>query len=113
MTGEPGCVPLGDDDARLAQRITEEGDQHLAARVQGFQRKAGPNGFQPQRRIGKAEIETLIAPRHRGARRQHHAAAAIEQIDQVIEPAGAAGELLHRARYFQAATGAISAVGRQ
>jgi len=43
----------GDDDAGLAQRIAEEGDQHLAARVQGLEGKVGPGRFQPQRRIGK------------------------------------------------------------
>ena len=65
--------------------------------------KFGAGGFQRQRRIGKAEIETLVAAGHRGARRQHHAAAAVEQVDQVVEPLGVAGELLDRAGDREAA----------
>ena len=38
---------------------------------------------------------------------------AVEQIDQVIEPAGTARELLHRPHDREAATGAIFAAGRQ
>jgi hypothetical protein len=113
VAGETPGTPLGNDDAGLAQDVAEEGDQHFAARVQGIEKKIGSGGFQPQRRVGKAEVETLVAARHRGARRQHHAAAAIEQVDQVIEPVGAAGELLHRARHFEAAMAAIFAAGRQ
>ena len=96
VAGEPAGGLLGDDDAGFAQHVAEEGDQHLAARVQRLQRKVRAGGFQPQRRIGKAEVEALVAARHRGARRQHHAAAAVEQVDQVVEPVGAAGEMLHR-----------------
>ena len=93
------------------KRIAEKRDQHLAARVQRGERKIVARGFQHQRRIGEAEIKTLIAARHRGARRQHHAAAAVEQVDQIVEPVGAAGELLHRARHHKAAAGAVFAVG--
>jgi hypothetical protein len=113
VAGETARALLRDDDTGLAQHVAEKGDQHFAARVQRIQRKIGSGGFQPQRRVGKAEVETLVAARHRGARRQHHAAAAIKQVDQVIEPVGAAGELLHRARHFETATGAIFAAGRQ
>ena len=73
-------------------------------------RKVGAGGFQPQRRIGKAEIETLVAARHRGARRQHHAAAAVEQIDQVVEPLGVAGKLLDGARDRETAAGPVFAL---
>src|SRR5450631_699286 len=93
--------------------IAEEGDQHLAAPVQRLQRKVRSGGLQPERGIGEAKIKALVAARYRGARRQHHAAAAVEQFDQVIEPVGAAGELLHRARYLETATAAILAAGRQ
>jgi hypothetical protein len=113
MAGEPGRVFLRDDDAGLAQHVTEERDQHLTALVQCLERKVGPGGFQPQRRIGKAEIEALIAARHCGARRQHHAAAAVQEVDQVVEPFGVAGELLHRPRHQKPAMGAVFAVSRQ
>ena len=113
MTGQPCRAPLGDHGARFAQGVAEKGDQNLAARIQRLQRKAGPGGLQPQRRIGKAEIEALVAARHRGARRQHHTAAAIEQIDQIIQPIGTAAELLHRPRDLEAAMGAIFAMGRK
>src|SRR5262249_3342086 len=44
----------------------------------------------------------LIAAGHRGARGQHHAAAAIEQVDQRVQPVGMAGEMLDRAQDRQA-----------
>ena len=113
MAGETRRGLLVDDDAGLAQGIAEEGDQHLAARIQGFEREVRADGFQPQRRIGKAEVKTVIAARHRGARRQHHAAAAVEQVDQVVEPVGVTGELLHRARHREPAIGAVFAVLRE
>ena len=65
--------------------------------------KFGAGGFQHQRRIGKAEVETLVAARHRGARGQHHAAAAVQQVDQIVEPLGVAGELLDGPRDREAA----------
>ena len=113
MTFELGRAFLGDDDARVAQGLAEEGDQHLAARVQRSQGKVRTSGFQLQRRVGETKIKTLVAARHRGAGRQHYPAAAVEQVDQVIEPVGPAGELLHRPRNRKPATGAIFAAGRQ
>ena len=98
MAGKPRRALLGDHDAGLAQDVAEEGDQHLAARVQRFQRKIDAGGLQHQRRIGEAEVKALVAARHRGARGQHHAAAAVEQVDQIVEPVGAAGKLLDRPR---------------
>ena len=103
---------LGDDDAGLAQHVAEEGDQHLAARVQRGKREFRARGLQHQRRIGKAEVEALVAARHRGARRQHHAAAAIEQVDQIVEPLGVAGELLDGPRDRKPAAGAVFALRR-
>ena len=113
MAGETRRRLFGDDDAGLAQAIAEETDQNFTARVQGLQREIEPGGFQPQRRIGKAEIETLVAPRHVGARRQHDAAAAIQKLDQIIQPVGAASELLDRPQHGKAAAGAIFAPDRQ
>ena len=113
MTRELPGVLLCDRDAGFAQRLAEKRDQQLTARIQRFQPKLGCLGLQPQRRIGKTQIETLVSPGHRGARGQHHAGPAVEQLDQVIEPVGAARELLHRARDREPAGGSIVAARRQ
>ena len=109
MAGETRGGLLIDDDARLAQGIAEEGDQDFATRIQRFEREVRPHRFQPQRRVGKTKVKTVITARHRGARRQHHAAAAVEQVDQVVEPVGVTGEMLHRARHREPAIGAVFA----
>src|ERR1700761_194273 len=72
--------------------------------------KSGPAACEPQRRIGKAEIEAFIAARHRRARRQHDAATAVGQFDQFVELA-AAGEALDRAGDFKPTAGAVFAMG--
>ena len=110
VAGEPRRASFRNDNAGLAQHIAKECDQHLAARVQCGKGEVGTDRFQHQRRIGKTEIKTLVAARHRGARGQHHAAAAIQQLDQVVEPLGIAGKLLDGARNREAAAGAIFAV---
>jgi len=96
------------------QDIAEKRDQHLAAPVQRPERKIGAVGFQHQRRIGKAEVKALVAAGHRGARGQHHAAATIQQVDQIIEPLGVAGKLLDSPRDRKATGGPVfAAFGRE
>lgn len=70
----------------------------MPARVQRFQPEIDASGFELERRIGEAEVKALVAAGHSRARGQHHAAAAVEQIDEVVEPVGAAGKLLRHAR---------------
>jgi hypothetical protein len=110
VAGQARRAFLGDDDAGLAQHIAQECDQYLAPCIEGRNRKVGAGGFQHQRRIGKAEVETLVAARHRGARGQHHAAAAVEQLDQLVEAFGVAGELLDGAGNREAAAGPVFTV---
>ncbi len=111
MAGEPARGFVGYDDAGFAQGLAEEGDQHFAARVQRLQREIRSDGFELQRRVGKTEVKTLVTPRHRGAGRQHHAAAAIEQVDQVVQPVGAARKMLDRAGDRKPTMGAVFASG--
>ena len=110
MAGQTGRAFLRNDDAGLAQDVTDKGDQHFAASVQRCQREVGDCGFQNQRRIGKAEVKALVAARYRGARGQHHAAAAIQQVDQIVEPVGATGKLLDGPRDREPARGPVFAV---
>src|SRR5581483_7017295 len=103
---------LGDYDAGLAQDVSEEGDQHLAARIERFELEIGANGLELERRIGEAEVKALIATRNDRARGQHHAAAAVEQVDEVVEPVGVTGELLGHAGDRKTPAGDVVASGR-
>ncbi|MGY4446716.1 hypothetical protein ACVWZR_001376 [Bradyrhizobium sp. i1.3.1] len=104
---------LGDHDAGLVQHVCEEGDQHLAAFIERFQLEIDASGLELERRIGEAEVKALVAAGHGRARGQHHAAAAVEQVDEIVEPVGAAGELLRYTRDRETAAGHVVASGRE
>ena len=103
-----GGAGLLDDDAGLLELVGQERDQHPAARIERLNGEFLGLRGERQRRIGKAEVEALVAARHRRAGRQHHAAAVIEQVDQLVERL-AAGERLGAARHREARGGLVVA----
>jgi len=107
------CVALRYRSPRRARSGCRPGRRSARCRGRSALRaKMRCRWFPAPRRIGEAEVETLVAPRHRGAGRQHHAAAMIQQVDQIVERV-AAGQTLHGARHGEAGSGAIIGLRRQ